>query len=81
MTRSDVIYEDRKPRPGTCHRCGWRGMVSRVSRHERQELGIDHSVSRVCKECTTDLHMTRKRGMTVQPHYGYLTPVRSRNVA
>jgi hypothetical protein len=43
----------RKPRPGVCHRCGWRGLVGKVSRRDRRFSVVAHDYARLCEDCTT----------------------------
>ena len=55
MSQGYAIAGARKARPGVCHRCGWKGMVSKISRSDRQTVEVDRSVSRLCHECASDL--------------------------
>src|SRR5664279_2166190 len=55
LSQGYAIAEARKTRPGVCHRCGWEGMVSKISRSDRQTVEVDSSVSRLCHECASDL--------------------------
>lgn len=45
-----------KRRYGVCHRCGWAGEVSRVTRQLRKRLQIGRSFGRLCDDCFKDLH-------------------------
>jgi len=42
-------------RPGVCHRCGWSGPVSRVTRADRRRLKTGRAFGRVCDECIDTL--------------------------
>ena len=44
-----------KQTSGVCHRCGWRGPVSKVGRNDRKHLHIDRSYGRLCADCASDL--------------------------
>jgi hypothetical protein len=54
---------DRKtPSPelqGACHRCGWRGMVSKLSGPDRKTLGTGRAYGRLCPECIDELRTGR----------------------
>jgi hypothetical protein len=41
----------RRTRSGVCHRCGWRGSVTKVTRSDRRHMQIGRSFGRVCAEC------------------------------
>jgi hypothetical protein len=43
------------PRNGTCHRCGWDGMVGRLPRHSARRRSSVRKFGRVCAECASDL--------------------------
>ncbi len=45
-----------RARHGTCHRCGWRGMVSTVRRRERKHLPSGQSYARMCDDCLQALN-------------------------
>lgn len=51
---------------GLCHRCGWRGYVTKVRRHDRKLLGIDRAYGRLCQECVGALFagQLRREGIT-----------------
>jgi hypothetical protein len=68
--RSDVHH-------GTCHRCGWKGPVTKVTRHDRRRLETGRSFGRLCEECMTDLAASRSRHPTAQP----VQPARLRAVS
>jgi len=56
-------------RPGTCHRCGWRREVSRVTRKVRRRLGVGRAYGRLCDECLNDLEGIRdNRGISGPKH-------------
>jgi hypothetical protein len=77
-----VIGKLRGPRPGVCHRCGWRGNVSHVVDRRRSLFTIGHSFGRLCEECATDLFPERQtltRVGKVQPPD--IMPERRRQVA
>lgn len=44
-----------KQRPGVCHRCGWKGLVSKVSRRQRKQLRTGHTFGRLCRDCLIEL--------------------------
>ena len=44
-----------KERHGACHRCGWKGPVSKVGRHDRKRLHVDRSYGRLCADCASEL--------------------------
>jgi hypothetical protein len=54
MDHTEVTPRYRE-RPGTCHRCGWRGMVSTVRRRERKHLPSGQSFARLCDDCLHEL--------------------------
>jgi len=43
------------PRQAECHRCGWLQPLTKVSRQQRVQFGMDRSVRWVCDECMIDL--------------------------
>ena len=45
----------RTRRPGVCHRCGWKGPVSRVTRADRRRLKTGRAFSRICDDCIATL--------------------------
>ena len=45
----------RKQRYGTCHRCGWRGSVVRVTRRDRKRSLGDRTFTRLCEDCVDEL--------------------------
>jgi hypothetical protein len=47
--------EGGKPLYGTCHRCGWKGAVAKVGRHDRKVLRTGRTFGRLCDECVSDL--------------------------
>jgi hypothetical protein len=55
MTEQEGTGELRKQRNGICHRCGWKGPVSKVSRHDRKQLNTGRSFGRLCSDCIEDL--------------------------
>ncbi len=42
-------------RQGVCHRCGWRGSVSKVGRRRRAQFRTSQVYGRLCDECVEDL--------------------------
>jgi hypothetical protein len=44
---------------GACHRCGWRGPVSRVSAADRKSFGTGRAYGRLCTECIGELRAGR----------------------
>lgn len=75
MSPTVVSCGFRKLRPGTCHRCGWRGSVAKILRGERRELRIDRSVRRMCIECTEELRQARSRSGSSAQLNGQSRPV------
>jgi hypothetical protein len=55
MSQGYAIAEARESRPGVCHRCGWKGMVTKISRSARQAMEEERPVRRLCHECASDL--------------------------
>jgi hypothetical protein len=55
MSHGDGAGELGKQRQGTCHRCGWRGPVAKVSRRARKRLSIGNEYGRLCADCSGDL--------------------------
>ena len=45
----------RRCRHGTCHRCGWRGHVAKITRRERRAFAGDRTFTRLCDECILEL--------------------------
>jgi hypothetical protein len=70
----------RRPRYGTCHRCGWKGPVAKVSRRERRNLEIGRSFGRLCDECVSDL-LGAQDATATGVKAGKLKAVRNRHVA
>jgi hypothetical protein len=66
-------------RSGTCHRCGWRGMVSTIGRRQRRRLGTSE-FGRLCDECVSDL-LAAKAAPELQPVPSKRRFVRNRHVA
>jgi hypothetical protein len=64
---SGILY---KQRHGTCHRCGWKGSVSKVGRSDRKRLGIDREYGRLCQDCASDLARNKhgNQPATQRPH-------------
>jgi hypothetical protein len=81
VTNIDVLVVGHKASHGACQRCGWRSTITRISRRERRELGMDLFVTRVCTECTEDLRALSAQGPVEQHRLPRLAPVRSYNVA
>jgi hypothetical protein len=55
MKNGETTGRSRKQRPGTCHRCGWRGNVMKVDRHYRKRLLTGRIYGRVCNGCIIEL--------------------------
>jgi len=51
-----------KRRPGVCHRCGWRGLVSRVGWADGRRMKTGRAFGRLCDECYAFLLGTRPSG-------------------
>jgi hypothetical protein len=49
---------------GTCHRCGWRQEVSRVTCADRLRFEMNRDYGRLCEECRRDLAAIREHEMT-----------------
>ena len=45
----------RSGRPGSCHRCGWSGMLQKVSRRARVRPGQAKAPKWLCNDCVADL--------------------------
>ena len=45
----------RTHRPGVCHRCGWRGPVTKVTRADRRQMQTGRAFGRICAECRVAL--------------------------
>lgn len=43
-----------RSRRGVCHRCGWKGSVTKLARRERARLGTKE-FGRLCSDCVGDL--------------------------
>lgn len=71
----------RKQRYGTCHRCGWKGSVSKVDRQDRKQLGTGRTFGRLCDDCVDDLLMPHGASVFGPPKHGKLKSGRSRHVA
>ena len=41
---------------GVCHRCGWRGTITKVSRLNAEERELARGFGRICADCLSDLH-------------------------
>ena len=41
----------RRHRFGVCHRCGWKGLVSRVGREDHRQIGMGRAFGRLCDDC------------------------------
>ena len=44
-----------RTRAGVCHRCGWRGPVTKVTRADRRQMQIGRAFGRICAECRVSL--------------------------
>lgn len=73
------VPDDRKRRYGTCHRCGWKGSVARVDRHDRKRLRTGRTFGRLCEECASELLETQALPGEAKP--GRRKFVRNRHVA
>ena len=62
----------RKQRHGVCHRCGWAGSVSKVTRADRRRMGTGGAFGRLCGDCVAALLDQRSAGV------GLHTPRRNR---
>jgi hypothetical protein len=56
-----VLY---KQRQGTCHRCGWKGTVSKVGRSDRKRLQTGRQYGRLCPDCASELVQAKHSGGT-----------------
>ena len=81
MSIGVVRREAQRARPGTCHRCGWSGPVSRVPVRTRRASGLDHSIRRICTECAVDVRVPSGSPVAVGHHVNLLAPDRTRDVA
>ncbi len=65
-----------------CHRCGWKGVVGRVSRRDRKHMQSGHAYGRLCQECVADLVREASVARTTKGSGPVrLTVVRDRDVA
>ena len=70
----------RRHRPGVCHRCGWRGLVSKLTRADRRRLKIGRTFGRICDECADSLLGQNRVGGRALP-LKTPGPLHRRNVA
>jgi hypothetical protein len=72
------------PRQAECHRCGWQQPLTKVSRQQRVQFGMDRSVRWVCDDCLIDLVSAASPAAAV-PHRKFavqrLLPSHDRSVA
>jgi hypothetical protein len=74
-----ILY---KRRNGTCHRCGWKGSVSKVGRNDRKRLGIDRQYGRLCEDCASDLARNKRGGDSATGHpHSNIRVIRDSDVA
>jgi hypothetical protein len=66
MTQVNELSGLRHVRQGTCHRCGWGGMVGRFSRNERRQLPTGRDYDRLCTDCASDLTRSTRPSRPVQ---------------
>jgi hypothetical protein len=72
----------RAPRSGVCHRCGWRGMVSRVVDRPRRFRTLAQGYGRLCIDCAADLIPSRHPlTRTAPPQLEEVTAAPRRQVA
>jgi hypothetical protein len=55
MSSGEEVQGTPKHHPGTCHRCGWHGPVTKVARRDRKRLHSGKAYGRLCDECVNDL--------------------------
>jgi hypothetical protein len=68
-------------RPGTCHRCGWNGYVSKVVRRQRKQLGTGRKYGRLCPTCFAELLGHKSPATTKAERSSLLKAVHDRDVA
>jgi hypothetical protein len=51
--------EVKRVRTGSCHRCGWKSAVERVTRHERRQFKTTLKYRWLCTECVGELALRR----------------------
>ena len=82
MSQGDSRGRLEKRREGTCHRCGWSGKVSKVSRKRRKGLSIGRKYGRLCPDCVTDLTNSGTGGQgSSKAGHAKLKSVQDRDVA
>jgi hypothetical protein len=82
MNVQDAAHGANKRRHGVCHRCGWAGEVSKVTRQLRKRLQIGRSFGRLCDDCLKDLHHLPSTGAGTHTGQGRkLKANRQRDVA
>jgi hypothetical protein len=80
--RLEIERSEDSPRlSGVCHRCGWDGAVSKVSRKARRVLNSDQKYGRLCDECISDLERSARAHPATTSESTTLRAVRDRNVA
>jgi hypothetical protein len=52
--------EVKRVRTGSCHRCGWKSAVERVTRHERRQFKTTLKYRWLCTECVGELALRRR---------------------
>jgi hypothetical protein len=86
--------ELRRPRPGACHRCGWRGLVSTVPVIHRILQPSIRDFGRLCRDCRDQLshdqlshvhpprlHLLKELHVRKDRRVGHHHPERPRHVA
>jgi hypothetical protein len=56
--RDGSALQQRGQRQGVCHRCGWRGIVGKLERRDREILKSAQHYGRLCQECVSDVFQT-----------------------
>jgi hypothetical protein len=68
MNTTELVHAGHvHPRQAECHRCGWPQPLTKVSRHQRVQFSLDHSVRWVCDECMLDLAAAASPAAAVAP--------------
>ena len=57
----------RGPRPGICHRCGWRSIVGKVRRYGLRATSCGSAYARLCDECISDVRRSLPTFQKVSP--------------
>ena len=69
MSSADRVTGARRWAQGRCHRCGWRGSVTKVRRPDRSVIGSGRAYGRLCQECLSELiDQPTREDIAAAPH-------------